>query len=215
MEKGGQMQIWKNSGLIEKNELEKAHQRLIQKAKLDFDFAFLSFAGLATCVLGMSLNSDPIVIGAMIISPLLYSILVLPAALIWEEKRVFLNNFKNLLIQVIIGVVFCSSLAYILGIQVQNVELISELGQNALIYFFVAAIAGTSATLSLFWPGVPEKVTGVAVSVALVPPIAIMGIALSNQNTEILISATENLTLNFLGILIGAYSILKVIQHQV
>ncbi|MFW6109882.1 MAG: DUF389 domain-containing protein [Patescibacteria group bacterium] len=180
MEKGEHMQIWKNSNLIEKNELEKAHQRLIQKANLDFDFAFLSFAGLATCVLGLSINSEPIVIGAMVIAPLLNPILVLPAALVWKEKKVFLNNFKNLLIQATIGVLFCFSLAYILGVEVNNVAMVTELGQNTLIYFFVAAIAGASATLNLFWPGVSEK-----------------------------------LTLNFLGIVLGAYCILKFIQHQV
>ncbi len=208
------MAIWNNFEIIERAELEASYKNLVEKAKLDFDYAFLSLAGLATCVLGLSVNSSPIVIGAMIIAPLLNSVLVLPAALVWKDRRLFLKNLRNLLIELIVGVIFCLLLAYILGINLQEMDLVSALGQNIFIYFLVATIAGSSAALSLFWPSVSEQLTGVAVSVALVPPIAIMGISLASGSKGILLNATANLFLNLTGIIIGAYLILKFIKNR-
>lgn len=208
------MAFWNNFKIDQKIKFETSYRRLVEKAKLDFDFAFLSLAGLATCVLGFSTNSSPIIIGAMIIAPLIYSVLVLPAALVQGDKTVFLENFVSLFVEIVLGIFFCVLLSFVLGIDIHGIEFIADLEQAKIVYFLVAAIAGSSAALSLFWPGVPEELTGVAVSVALVPPVAMIGIALANQTWGILLDSTLKLLLNLLGIIIGSLLILKFIKSR-
>ncbi len=186
---------------------------MIKRSELDFDFVFLSLAGLAIAVLGLSINSSPVVVGAMIIAPLIYSILVLPAAVVWQDKKVFFSSLWSLFIELLIGVVFCVALSYLLKVNVHQIDFVANLGKSTLVYFLVATIAGSAAALSLFWPGVSEKLTGVAVSVALVPPIAVIGIAIAGQSAEVLLLATANLFLNLAGMMLGAYAILKFIKR--
>jgi uncharacterized hydrophobic protein (TIGR00271 family) len=206
------MNFLKNLKIRNKIKAKDRYKKLVEKSKLDFDFAFLSLAGLAIAVLGLSINSSPAVVGAMIIAPLIYSILVLPAAIVWQDKKVFLGSFWNLFIEILIGIIFCVILSYILGINVNEINLISDLQQSTIIYFAIALIAGSAATLSLFWPGASEQLTGVAVSVALVPPIAVMGIAIAGQSNDVLLLAAGNLFLNLTGIMLGSYIILKIIK---
>ncbi len=208
------MAFWNNLKIIEKIKLDGSYQSLVDKADFDFDFIFRSFAGLATCVLGLSVNSVPIVVGAMIISPLIYSILILPVAIIWKDKETFLINVRNLFLELIFGIIICYILSFILNINIQNVTIFSRMGNNPIIYFLVAILAGSSAVFSLFSPDVSEELTGVAVSVALVPPLAVMGIALDNFNTEFLLKAGSNLFLNFLGIGVGAYLPLRFLKAR-
>jgi uncharacterized hydrophobic protein (TIGR00271 family) len=208
------MAFWDKLKIIEKIKLDGSYQSLIDKADFDVDFIFRSFAGLSTCVLGMSVNSVPIVVGAMIISPLIYSILILPASIIWKDKEIFLVNVRNLFLEFFFGVIICYILSFILNINIQNVAIVSRMGNNPIIYFLVAILAGSSAVFSLFSPDVSEELTGVAVSVALVPPIAVMGIALDNFSTEFLLKAGSNLLLNFLGIVVGAYLTLRVFKKR-
>ncbi|MEA2020696.1 MAG: DUF389 domain-containing protein [Patescibacteria group bacterium] len=202
--------FWDNFEIVRKIKIENSYQELFEKSKLDFDFAFLSLAGLSICILGLSINSS-----AMIIAPLIYSILVLPAAVVWKDKEGFFSSLWSLFLELIIGFVFCVALSYVLGVDTQGIDFITNLGQNPLSYFLVATIAGSAAALSLFWPGVSEKLTGVAVSVALVPPMAIMGIAVADQSREVLLNATVNLSLNLVGIIFGAYVILQFIKSRV
>ncbi len=208
------MSFLNNFKIIKKIKLQGAYERLAEKSKQDFLSGFLSFAGLATCVLGLSINSLPVIIGSMIISPLIYSVLIIPAAIVWQDKKTALIRLENLLLEVLVGVGICAALSYVLKIDIMAIELISKLGPNILIYFLVAVIAGIAAALSFFGPDVSEKITGVAVSVALVPPIAIIGIALENQNQAVLLNAGANLFFNLIGIIIGAFAALLVVKNQ-
>jgi len=45
---------------------------LTQRAKIDFDFSVLTVAAAVICALGFKMNSAPVIVGAMVISPILY-----------------------------------------------------------------------------------------------------------------------------------------------
>jgi uncharacterized hydrophobic protein (TIGR00271 family) len=200
--------------IIKKIELQKAYNSLVEKAKLDFDFIFLLCAGVATCSLGMSINSSPVIIGSMIISPMLYTILVLPVSLLWKDTKVFVKNLTNLFYEVLIAGIVSILFAFILQINPLQTELVTQLSQNPLVYFAVALIAGSAAALNLFWPSVSEELTGVAISVTLVPPLAIIGVGIVNMSGEIFLTALSALFANLFGIMIGAFLILFLFKKR-
>ncbi len=208
------MAFWKNFKPFRKIKINNFYKRLVKKSELDFKFCFLLTAGLVICILGLSINSIPVIVGSMIIAPLIYSTLVLPAAIIRKNKKLLLKGIKKLLLEIVLGIAISIVLSFFLNIDIYEVNLITKLGQNKFIYFLVALISGSSAGLSLFGPDISEKLTGVAVSVALVPPIAIIGIAIDNLNKTFLFHATLNLFLNLIGIIIGAYIIFLFIKNQ-
>lgn len=201
------MAFWSKLKFIKQIKINNFYKKLVEKSEFDFNFGFLSIAGLATCVLGMSINSTPIIIGSMIISPIIYSVLVLPAAVVWQDKPVFVKSLRSLFLEIFAGVFVCSILSFIFNVNIYQINLVAKLEQNMVVYYFVALIAGASAGLSFFGSDVSEKLTGVAVAVALVPPIAIMGIAVENLNFGFFVEAGLYLFSNLIGIFIGAFFI--------
>lgn len=207
------MTIWKNFKPFRNLKIKNFYQRLLKKSELDFKFGFLLIAGLSICLFGLSINSVPMIVGSMIIAPLIYSTLILPAAIVWNDNKLLLKSIRNLLMEVIIGITISVVLSFLLNINISEVNLVKNLKGNMFVYFLVALISGSSAGISLFGPNISEKLTGTAVAVALVPPIAVMGIAIDNLSKQILISAGLHLILNLIGIMIGAYLILSLIKN--
>ena len=67
-------------GNITEKILYDAYHDLTQRAKIDLDFLLLTVAAAAICALGFKMNSAPIIVGAMVISPLLYPVICAGAA---------------------------------------------------------------------------------------------------------------------------------------
>jgi uncharacterized hydrophobic protein (TIGR00271 family) len=83
-----------------------------------------------------------------------------------------------------------------------------ELGQQVLLraaapstlYFIVAFISGFAATYALVHDNLNEMLPGVAISVSLVPPLAVVGIGLGMLNAQLAIGAFTLFVLNVAGI---------------
>ncbi len=207
------MTLGKNFKPFRNLKINNFYQSLLKKSEIDFKFGFLLTAGLSICIFGLSINSIPMIVGSMIIAPLLYSTLVLPAAIVWNNNKLLLKSIRNLLIEIVVGIAISVVLSFLLDINIFEVNLVKNLQGNMFVYFLVALISGSSAGLSLFGPNISEKLTGTAVAVALVPPIAVMGIAIDNLNKQIMLNAGLHLILNLIGIMIGAYLILSLIKN--
>jgi uncharacterized membrane protein len=55
--------------------LNDSYYDLTERAKLDLDFLLLTVAAAAICAFGFKMNSAPVIVGAMVISPLLYPVI--------------------------------------------------------------------------------------------------------------------------------------------
>ncbi|MGI8668580.1 MAG: DUF389 domain-containing protein [Aridibacter sp.] len=131
-------------------------------------------AGIAT--LGLVLNSSAVIIGAMLISPLMAPILSQGLSLATGDLALGVRSFVNLFLSTILGISVAVILVALLPFKNQTPEIIARTVPNTLdlvIALFSGAI-GSIATCKKV-KGVVTSIPGVAIAVALMPPLCVVG----------------------------------------
>lgn len=131
-------------------------------------------AGIAT--LGLVLNSSAVIIGAMLISPLMGPILSSGLALATGDLILAFRSAANLIFSTVGAIIFAVILVALLPFKNETAEIISRTSPNTLdlvIALFSGAI-GSIATCRQV-KGVVTSIPGVAIAVALMPPLCVVG----------------------------------------
>jgi uncharacterized hydrophobic protein (TIGR00271 family) len=133
----------------------------------------LSFsAGIAT--LGLVLNSPAVVIGAMLISPLMGPIIGAGLALAAADLYLGIKSLLNLAASVAAAIVISALLVWLLPLHNPTAEILSRTRPN-LLDLGVALLSGLAAALLVVRGGGSSALPGVAIAVALMPPLCTSG----------------------------------------
>ena len=166
-------------------------------------FALMLFLSVGIASLGLSINSSATIIGAMIIAPLGQPIVALGGAIAlgWRTQ-----SFRMVGI-IILGTICSLIVAYIIGLTLPNLspnEQILIRTAPDLRDLGIALLAGAAGSYGYYRSEYSTVLAGVAIAVALVPPICTCGIMLE-QGHYILASGSILLFFtNFLGIAFSA-----------
>lgn len=196
---------------LTKVEIDGAYQGLVKRAEFDIDFVFLTFSATVICILGFVMDSPPVVIGAMVLSPLLYPVVALSASLLRLDYGNSMKIFFYLLGGLLMAVAISALAAAIWDIDLSGSEVLSRLNARPFIYFLIAFFSGMAATFCFYWPGIAEAVTGIAISIALIPPVVIFGSAIP-VNTQYLFSSALIAGMNIIGLFLGSLLVLMVLH---
>jgi uncharacterized hydrophobic protein (TIGR00271 family) len=131
-------------------------------------------AGIAT--LGLILNSPAVIIGAMLISPLMGPILAAGLALATGDIILGLRAIVNLALSCMVAVAFAVTLVALLPFKEMTGEIAARTQPNTLdlvVALFSGAI-GSIATCKEA-KGIVTSIPGVAIAVALMPPLCVVG----------------------------------------
>ncbi len=131
-------------------------------------------AGIAT--LGLVLNSPAVIIGAMLISPLMNPILASGLALATGDIVLGLRAFFNLVLSCAAAIAFAVLLVVILPFREMTSEIAARTQPNVLdllIALFSGAIGSVAICREV--KGVVTSIPGVAIAVALMPPLCVVG----------------------------------------
>ena len=175
-------------------------------SRWSFDFIALICFSTALAALGLMLNSSAVIIGAMLVAPLMTPILGAALSLIQGNRVLMVDCAKSL----IYGYFSALTLGVLLGVfgnlygVTDQMQSRSEPGVPDLL---IALISGMAAAYCYSRPRLVSALAGVAISAALVPPIATAGIAVAMNEQKIAIGATLLFTTNVVFIIIGAGSV--------
>ena len=131
-------------------------------------------AGIAT--LGLVLNSPAVIIGAMLISPLMGPILAGGLALASGDVILGLRSALNLALSCLLAVGFAFLLVVVLPFKEITNEIAVRTHPNTLdlaVAFFSGAIGSIAICKEV--KGVVTSIPGVAIAVALMPPLGVVG----------------------------------------
>jgi len=194
-------------GHITKRIVKDNTTELVQRATIDLDFLLLIVFAAAICALGFKMNNASAIVGAMIISPLMYSIL---SASIASYNRDWLSfkksiltfatgTFVAILTSILVGFYYSTSI---------RSEISGRIAEAPLDYFLIAIFCGLGGTYAFFSPKTHQAVGGIAISVALLPPIIMsgigLGIGITEQNIDLAVSSSKIVLSNLLGIYLGS-----------
>lgn len=200
------MSLFARFQVIDENYKASVVRRLMESSTPDFDFFYLS--GLATfmAALGLLADSFAIVIGSMLIAPILYPILGVALGLVMSNQKVLGRSLVTMAkgFGLGIGLSIIATLLFGIGTEeLLNSEIIARTEPN-LIFFMVAVVAGLAVSYSLAQPDWNETLPGIAISVALIPPLAVVGIGIAMLDVHVISGALVLLAINVLGIVFAA-----------
>jgi uncharacterized hydrophobic protein (TIGR00271 family) len=131
-------------------------------------------AGIAT--LGLVLNSPAVIIGAMLISPLMGSILANGLALATGDVVLALRAILNLILSCALAIAFAVLLVLILPFKEMTSEILARTQPN-LLDLVIALFSGAVGAVAICKEpkGVVTSIPGVSIAVALMPPLCVVG----------------------------------------
>jgi len=188
----------KNRQHIPQN-VQQMRSSLLEESTLELNYIVLILGSCLIATLGLLSNSAAVIIGAMIVAPLMLPIRGLAFGAL--EGNILL--FRKAAISIGIGTVLAIFLALIVGLLVGFPEFGSEViarSQPTLLDLGIAVAAGGISGFAKVQPKIAESLAGTAIAVALMPPICVIGLGLSQGNFALSSGATLLYLTNLLGI---------------
>jgi uncharacterized hydrophobic protein (TIGR00271 family) len=156
-------------------EQAEVYKSLRRGARPSTDFFVMITLAASIAALGLLLNSPAVIIGAMLVAPLMTAILGMGLSLVLGDVRFFwpagATTLHGIALAVLTGAV--------LGLLMPGASVTQEMlnrGSPSLLDLGVALISGAAAAYALSRRDVSAALAGVAIAVALVPPLATVGI---------------------------------------
>jgi uncharacterized hydrophobic protein (TIGR00271 family) len=163
-------------------------------------------AGIA--IFGLVVNSPAVIIGAMLISPLMGPIMAAGLALAAGDLYLVLKSLLKLVASIALAIVFSAVIVWLLPFHSITGEIVARIRPN-LLDLGIALFSGLAGSVAVCRTGGVGGVTtlpGVAIAVALMPPLCTIGFGLgSGANILIMGGAGLLFLTNLVAIVTSAF----------
>jgi uncharacterized hydrophobic protein (TIGR00271 family) len=168
-------------------------------------FVSLMMLSTAIAVFGILADSTAVVIGAMLVAPLMFPVLGGAAAVVMGWPRRIASRAALVAAGSLMAVLLAAIISFTIpgGMSPLPTELMARTSPN-LLDLGIALAAGAAGAYGQVRRHAAEALTGVAVAVALVPPLAVVGITLQLTEWQLALGAFLLFLANIVGIVIAA-----------
>ena len=174
--------------------------------------AWVLICSILIASVGLNANSTPVVIGAMLISPLLGPILGLGFSIATNDIETLKNSFINFIVMVVLSVVTSYFFFLIFPEGEEISELLSRTKpdiRDVIIAFFGGLALIIAKTKK---ENISSAIFGVAIATALMPPLCTVGFGLAEQNMNYASGAILLFLINSIYIILATYIVLKILR---
>ena len=182
--------------------LRRLHRSHMRDACLDEVFIVLSVGASLIATLGLLANSAAVVIGAMVVAPWIMPLRAAAFAILLGEVQLLGRSLRTLMVGVVSTTLLSLVLGYLADLPRFGTEVLTRTTPN-LLDLGIALVAGGLATYAKLRSDAVSSLAGTAIAVALVPPVCVMGLLLSQQQWNEAVGAGLLFATNLLGILTG------------
>ncbi|WP_347156800.1 TIGR00341 family protein [Pontibacter chitinilyticus] len=152
--------------------------------------------------LGLFSNSSPVIIGAMILAPLMGPIISLSMGVLRQEKKLMLNSARTIGMGLLLSYLAAIMLTLLTPLHTMNHEIVARIRPN-LLDLGVAIVSGIAGAYAHAREDVAKTLAGVAIAVALVPPLAVSGIGIGWADWDVFTGALLLFATNLAGIVLA------------
>jgi uncharacterized hydrophobic protein (TIGR00271 family) len=169
-------------------------------------FVILTLANLIA-LSGLINNSAPVIIGAMLISPLMGPILSFGFAFITGEEMVLKRAVRKITLSVVLTIIVATLASAVSPLQEITSEIISRTKPN--IYdLAIAFLSGTAGAVAICTKkNYLTIVPGVAIATAVIPPLSVTGFGLGTGSYSIAFGGFFLFFTNFVAIIIATCAV--------
>ncbi|MBA1421229.1 MAG: TIGR00341 family protein [Epsilonproteobacteria bacterium] len=176
---------------------------LREESKVSQNFMVLLILATMIATFGLFINSSSVIIGAMLLAPLMQPIVSLSMGVLRQDSTLEVNGAKTIAIGVSAVLATAALIALFTPIERLTSEMAGRLSPTIL-DLFVAIVSGAAAAYAKSNEKILGSLAGVAIAVALVPPIAVAGIGLGWADWHMFYSAFLLFITNLVGIVLAA-----------
>jgi uncharacterized hydrophobic protein (TIGR00271 family) len=162
---------------------------------------------------GLFINSSSVIIGAMLLAPLMQPIVSLSMGVLRQDSSMQTNAIKTIAIGVAAVLGTAALISFFVPMQRLTVEMAGRLSPTIL-DLFVAIVSGIAAAYAKNNEKILGSLAGVAIAVALVPPIAVAGVGLGWAEWHMFSSAFLLFVTNLVGIVLAAAMTFMVLGYS-
>jgi Predicted membrane protein len=161
---------------------------------------------------GLNVNSIPVIIGAMLISPVMGPILGLGLGLGTEDGDLLKDSLKNFAVMVIISIL-ASSLFFLLSpLTLENPSELLARTQPTIYDVLIALFGGFAGILETSRKEKGTVISGVAIATALMPPLCTVGYGISRLNPTFMFGALYLFLINTIFIALATFFAVKLFK---
>ncbi len=187
---------------VDETTLRDLQDRLEENGKLSSNFLVLLAGSTMIATFGLFQNSPAVIIGAMIIAPLMRPLVCMSLATITADTRQIFKALLTLIVGTLVGMTISTCMALFLRALELTPEIIGRT-HPTLLDLGVALAAGAVGAYCQTNAKLSDTLAGVAIAVALVPPLSVVGIGLAFGNPEVSKGAALLYATNLVGITIA------------
>ena len=134
--------------------------------------------------LGLNTNSIPVIIGAMLISPLMGPIIGMGLAIGIQDFVLLKRGLKNVM-AAMIGSILTSAIYFLISPQYEGSSQLLARTSPSIYDVFVALFGGAAGILSIACRNKGQVMPGVAIATSLMPPLCTAGSGLSTVQIKL------------------------------
>ena len=179
--------------------IRKLDRELCQDATWNLNYIILTVSSCLIATFGLISNSTAVIIGAMLVAPLMLPL----RALAFGALEGDFSLFKRAFFSILGATVLALGISYLAGDAANIPQFGSEVlarTQPNLVDLGIAVVAGSISSFAKVRKGISDVIAGTAIAVALMPPLCVVGLALSQQQLSFARGAFILYLTNLLGI---------------
>ena len=163
--------------------------------------------------LGLNTNSVPVIIGAMIISPLMGPIMGIGLGIGIQDFQLVTRGTRNIL-TAMLGSVIASAIYFLISPQFEGSNELLARTSPSIYDVFIALFGGAAGIVSVTCRNKASVMAGVAIATSLMPPLCTAGYGLANMNMHFFLGALYLFFTNAIFILVATWIGVKVFGYK-
>ncbi len=186
---------------------------LREDARLNSIYLVLMVLSTMLAAIGLYLNSASVIIGAMLLAPLMTPIVSLSMGILRGNIELFKDSIGKIVLGILIALLSSALITLLFPHKPITDEMLARMNPT-LLDLGVAIISGIAAAYSKSFKEIIQSLAGVAIAVALVPPLTVAGIGIGRWDFYIFYQAFLLFSTNLVGIIIAATYTFRILGYS-
>lgn len=163
--------------------------------------------------LGLNTDSIPVIIGAMLISPLMGPIIGMGLAIGIQDYELLKRGLKNISMAVL-GSLLASALYFLVSPQYEGSSQLLARTSPSIYDVFIALFGGAAGIVSIACKNKGQVMPGVAIATSLMPPLCTAGYGIATLQSKFFFGALYLFFTNMIFILVASWIGVKMIGYK-
>jgi len=188
---------------LEREERKELVAKLTEASEWNINFGIMLGCSVLIAALGLLVNAPAVIIGAMLVAPLMTPLIGAGLALVQGNLQLFRTASHTMLL----GTALSLLLGFLVEVLTPKIDMAPELvarGAPNILDLFIAFFAGVAAAYAVARPQLSGALPGVAIAVALVPPLSACAISLGSGQWRVAEGAAILYITNLVAIVLGS-----------